>query len=301
MYFYVCGWHLHVFVQSVQSTDWPLLPCLFMVYFMSFHFIQLTVTLFLLYNLLSAFVIEPISQPHKYFLGYKKMAVKVSVFVRLICEPDGGRAGHGSQRIAQPQVAGLCQLKSFIWPNPCNMTTECNKPDSCLSIRLEKTSWKSWQSICPWPVANKPTSYRRSIQRPRYRKNPFQNLPNNLPNKTYVWFSGSNFLYICALNVERRDQRKIPTQILRHWISQRVRKVALIQKNKNIARSQNSAQSTSHWLSRCQVALTKRLFKVVSEVEFCQTLSFWVLSEFEFLNCVAIWVFEFCCYLSFWV
>ena len=32
--------------------------------------------------------------------------------------------------------------------------------------------------------------------------------------------------------------------------------------------------------------------------ELCHNLSFWVLSQFEFLSFVAIWTFEFCCYLS---
>ena len=67
------------------------------------------------------------------------------------------------------------------------------------------------------------------------------------------------------------------------------------------------AQSTSHRLLRCQVVLTKRLFKVLSEIEF---------SAFEFLSLITIWVkvfirirvyfiffatwdFEFCCYFCF--
>ena len=35
--------------------------------------------------------------------------------------------------------------------------------------------------------------------------------------------------------------------------------------------------------------------------ELCHNLSFWVLSQFEFLSFVTIWVFEFCHDLSFWV
>ena len=104
--------------------------------------------------------------------------------------------------------------------------------------------------------------------------------------------------------------------------------------NKNIARLQNAAQSTSHRLSRCQVVLTKRLFKVLSDIdlsefeffscqnlsfEFCQSLSFgfltnWVLSQFDFFSChifsfwvwqkfeflsCQIFIFEFCHNLSF--
>ena len=45
---------------------------------------------------------------------------------------------------------------------------------------------------------------------------------------------------------------------------------------KNIARSQNAAQSASHWLLRLQVVLTKRLFKFCRKLS-CQNLSFWVL------------------------
>ena len=40
----------------------------------------------------------------------------------------------------------------------------------------------------------------------------------------------------------------------------------------NIVRSQNAAQSTSHWLLRCQVVFTKWFFKVLSEIDFCQNL-----------------------------
>ena len=42
----------------------------------------------------------------------------------------------------------------------------------------------------------------------------------------------------------------------------------------NISRSQKAAQRTSNWLLRCQVALTKILFQVVSEIEFSQNQSF---------------------------
>ena len=61
-------------------------------------------------------------------------------------------------------------------------------------------------------------------------------------------------------------------------------------KKKNIARLQNAALSTSYWLSRCQVVLTKILLKVLSETEFCQELSF--VSKFSFLSLARIWVFE---------
>ena len=77
---------------------------------------------------------------------------------------------------------------------------------------------------------------------------------------------------------------------------------------KNIARSQNAAPSTSYWLSRYQVVLTKRLlpeieyskfgFWVLSQFECCHNLSIWLSSQFEHLSIVAIWVFEFLCYLS---
>ena len=53
---------------------------------------------------------------------------------------------------------------------------------------------------------------------------------------------------------------------------------------------QNAAQSTSHRLSRCQVVLTKRMFKFGQKWS-CQNLSFWVFSQFNF---------EFCHNLSFW-
>ena len=74
---------------------------------------------------------------------------------------------------------------------------------------------------------------------------------------------------------------------------------------KNIARLQNAAQSTSHWLSRRQVVLTKRLLPEIelSEFEFLSfvTIWVWVLSQFEYLAFVTIWIFKYCCYLSFWV
>ena len=86
---------------------------------------------------------------------------------------------------------------------------------------------------------------------------------------------------------------------------------------KNIARSQMAALNTSHWLSRCQVVLNKRLLlEMVLLIriwvfEFCHDLSCWVLSHFELfiffsqnfsfwhwsnfeLNFVLNEVFEFC-------
>ena len=56
---------------------------------------------------------------------------------------------------------------------------------------------------------------------------------------------------------------------------------------------QNAAQSKSHRLSRHQVILTKRLF-LSFEIEYCQSLSFWVWSELKLLGFVTIWVLEFC-------
>ena len=53
-----------------------------------------------------------------------------------------------------------------------------------------------------------------------------------------------------------------------------------LKERKKIARSKNAAQSTSHQLSRCQVVLNKR----PKEIECCQSLSFWVLSQFELLG-----------------
>ena len=65
--------------------------------------------------------------------------------------------------------------------------------------------------------------------------------------------------------------------------------VCYIITKQNIARLQKAALSTSHRLMRCQIILTKRIFKVMSEIEFCQNLSldlsefkFGVLSELEF-------------------
>ena len=59
------------------------------------------------------------------------------------------------------------------------------------------------------------------------------------------------------------------------------KKKGMLKLEENIAGSQKAAQSTSHRLSRSQVVLTKRLFKVLSELE---------LSALEFLSCVTIWV-----------
>ena len=70
---------------------------------------------------------------------------------------------------------------------------------------------------------------------------------------------------------------------------------------RNIARSQNAALITSLQLSRCQVDLTKRLFKnvvtnsVLSHYDFlrCHNLIFFSLSQIEILSFVTIWVFDF--------
>ena len=78
---------------------------------------------------------------------------------------------------------------------------------------------------------------------------------------------------------------------------------------KNSSILQKAALSTSHRLLRCQVVLTKRLFKVLklSIVRIFVFLSFvtiWVLEfchNLSFLNFVAIWMFEFGHNLSFWV
>ena len=48
---------------------------------------------------------------------------------------------------------------------------------------------------------------------------------------------------------------------------------SFVMRRKNIARSQNALQNTSHQLSRCQVVLTKRFF-VSFEIDYCQNLSF---------------------------
>ena len=71
---------------------------------------------------------------------------------------------------------------------------------------------------------------------------------------------------------------------------------------------QNAAQRTYHPLSRCQVVLTKRPFKDLSLIELCHNLTFWVLSQFDFLSYhnLNFWVchnmtFWFCHNMSFWV
>ena len=60
-----------------------------------------------------------------------------------------------------------------------------------------------------------------------------------------------------------------------------------------------TASKTSHRLSSCQVVLNKR---PLSETGFLyyQNLSFWVLSQFESLSFVTIWVVDICHSLSFW-
>ena len=86
---------------------------------------------------------------------------------------------------------------------------------------------------------------------------------------------------------------------------------------KNITRLQMAAFDTSHRLSRCQVVIYKK--KLLSEivfliriwvfeffsssiwvVEFCHNLSCWILSQFQFLKFVKLWV-KFCPHSSFWV
>ena len=75
-----------------------------------------------------------------------------------------------------------------------------------------------------------------------------------------------------------------------------------IKKKKNAARLQMAASNTSHW-SRCQVVLNKRLFsEIVLLIKFflSHNWSCWILSQFEFLKFVKLWV-EFGPNSSFWV
>ena len=85
--------------------------------------------------------------------------------------------------------------------------------------------------------------------------------------------------------------------------------------------SQNAAQRTLHQLSRCQNVLTKRPFKichnssvvtiwkrfchnmrkVLSQFEFLSFVTIWVWSQFEFFGFNKYLVSEFCHNLSFWV
>ena len=75
---------------------------------------------------------------------------------------------------------------------------------------------------------------------------------------------------------------------------------------KKIARSQKAALNAYHQLSRCQVGLNKRLLSEIvlliriGVFEFCNILICWVLSQFQFLKVVKLWV-EFCPNSSFWV
>ena len=67
---------------------------------------------------------------------------------------------------------------------------------------------------------------------------------------------------------------------------------------KTIVRLHMSATNTFHWLSRYQVVLNKRLLSEIILLirmwvfEFCHNISCWVLSQFELLNFVTLWVFE---------
>ena len=70
--------------------------------------------------------------------------------------------------------------------------------------------------------------------------------------------------------------------------------------NKNIARSQNAALSTSQVESRCEIVLTKILvFKVLQQFEFLSFVTIIILSKFDLLSFVTILVFEFFHILSF--
>ena len=59
----------------------------------------------------------------------------------------------------------------------------------------------------------------------------------------------------------------------------------------NIASWQKAALSTSHWLLRCQIVLTKRMFNVLPEIDDFRNYSFFffiVWLEFKFLSSVTI-------------
>ena len=76
---------------------------------------------------------------------------------------------------------------------------------------------------------------------------------------------------------------------------------------KTLQESQKAAPRTSHRLSRCQVVFTKRCHHCYCHYYYFHyyhyyyyyNLSFWVLSQFELLSSVTIWVFEFCHHLFF--
>ena len=79
----------------------------------------------------------------------------------------------------------------------------------------------------------------------------------------------------------------------RHALFRLVFTVAI---TKKIVRSQNTAHSTYHQLSTCHVALTQKFVIFFLEIEWSGILSqfeYIVLSKYEILHFLTIWVFEF--------
>ena len=73
-----------------------------------------------------------------------------------------------------------------------------------------------------------------------------------------------------------------------------------IRKHREIAKS---CPEKSHLFLRCQVVFTKHILslRVLSQFEFLSFVIIWVVSKFEFLSFFTIWVFEFCHNFRFWV